>query len=108
MTILNDFKFFGDVSEAKKSNILYNPQMASELILQVSGDGNFSISIYGKVDREKEDSFKLSAINMKDFSIGDTITKSGIYVVAIEGVGEIYAELENIDGKLNAYGKLAE
>ena len=41
-------------------------------------------------------------------SIGDTITKSGIYVVAIEGVGEIYAELENIDGKVNVYGKLAE
>lgn len=69
------------------------------LKIQISGDGNCSIKIYGKIHPELDYSL-MAIIQDSDYSIIDTIIQKGIYTVSGTGYYKIKIETENVDNTL--------
>lgn len=83
----------------------------SELLLNVQGTATaFSIQVMGaNIAPEVVDASgtALAVINMTDFSVTDTITKQGLYAIALDGVQRVWLSLDGVSGgNVIAYGRM--
>lgn len=107
MKVLDNFIFFSDATSASESNILSNPNLGSQLIVQASGEAtSFEVQILGQTDINA-DFVSLSCISMTNFDVGENISATGIYAVPVDGVVKIKAEIKSVaGGGITVFGKL--
>lgn len=107
MNILNSFDFFKDNTTVGESKILTNANTGSQLILQVDGTNTgIGLSVWGSLtDLNKW--YKLGIIDMLTFSSLNSISKNGIYMIAVDGISKIKISLTSItSGDISVHGKL--
>lgn len=109
MKILNDFIFFSNAAAAGESNVLSNPNLGSQIIVQAGGNAtNFEVQILGQADINA-DFTPLSCINMTSFDVDSKITAAGIYAVPADGICKIKAKVNSVaGGKVTVFGRLGE
>lgn len=109
MKVLNDFIFFSNASEAGESNVLSNPNLGSQIIVQVNGTAtNIDVQILGQTDINA-DFVALSCINMTNFDVDSKIAATGIYAVPVDGVCKIKAKINAVaGGNVTVFGRLGE
>lgn len=103
MQILENFIFF-DNATSGESNILTNPNLGSQLVIQVTGT-TFDIEVLGQADING-DFVALSAINQTNFGVGSHITAAGIYAISVGGIGKIKVRINSATGGVTVFGKL--
>lgn len=69
------------------------------LKIQISGDGNCNIKIYGKINKESDYS-EMAIIKDSDYSFINSISEKGVYTVSATGYYKIKIETENADNSL--------
>ena len=69
------------------------------LKIQISGDGNCEIKIYGKIN-PISDYEQMSIIQDSDYSFIDTITQKGVYTISATGYYELKIETISADSSL--------
>ena len=85
-------------------------RIGNTVVLQIeaSEGATFSLDILGSVDSTLPTE-KLSAVNMGDVSIVDTITAGGIYSLPVDGLAVLKLSLTSVSGgSVTAYGKLID
>lgn len=99
MHIIDQIYFFQkSTSTGESTKSIYNPNLGSQLIVQVSGSAtNFELCIKGAVDKLTPTT-ELGAINMSTFSVSKNITAFGIYSISVDGLYNISAEIKSITG----------
>ena len=109
MKVLDNFIFFSEATTAGESNILSNPNLGSQIIVQAGGTAtNFNVEILGQADINA-DFVPLSCINMTTFDVDSKITAAGIYAVPVDGVCKIKAKVNTVSGgKVTVFGRLGE
>lgn len=107
MKVLDNFIFFSDATSPGTSNVLSNPNLGSQLIVQTSGTAtNFEVEILGQADINA-DFVPLSCINMTNFDVDSKIDYAGIFCVPTDGICKIKAEIKSVSGgDLTVFGKL--
>lgn len=107
MNIINSFDFFKNKSNIGESEIFNNPNMGSQLTLQVDGTNTgIGLSVWGSLT-DSNKWFKLAIIDMSTFSMLNNINKNGIYIIAVDGISKIKVSLNSItSGDVSAHGKL--
>lgn len=105
MKVLDNFIFFSEASAAGESNVLSNPNLGSQIIIQAGGTAtNIDIQILGQTDINA-DFVPLSCINMTTFDVDSKITAAGIYAVPVDGVCKIKAK---VNAAADVLGKEAD
>lgn len=109
MKVLNDFIFFSNATAAGESNVLSNPNLGSQIIIQVNGTAtNLDVQIFGQTDINA-DFVALSCINMTNFDVDSKIAATGIYAVPADGIVKIKAKINAVaGGNVTVFGKLGE
>lgn len=69
------------------------------LKIQVSGDGNCDIKIYGKINPISNYE-QMSIIRDSDYNFIDNITQKGVYTISATGYYEIKIETISVDNSL--------
>lgn len=69
------------------------------LKIQISGNGNCSIKIYGKINKESDYS-QMAIIKDSDYSFTDVISEKGVYTISATGYYKLKIETENADNTL--------
>lgn len=69
------------------------------LKIQISGDGNCSIKIYGKIN-PKSDYVQMSIIQDSDYTFINNITENGVYTVSATGYYKLKIQTETVSGNL--------
>lgn len=64
------------------------------LKIQISGDGDCSIKVYGKIN-SKSDYAEMAIIKDSDYSFINTITQKGVYTVSATGYYKLKIETKN-------------
>lgn len=100
--VFSDFVFLDEHSDKLVSDDMINAN-GTELILEVLGDGDISIGVYGAVRNEF---FPLTTINMEDLDVSSDITVAGIYSVPVDGISKIKIENKEDVNTVRVYGKL--
>lgn len=106
MKVLDNFIFFSEASAAGESNVLSNPNLGSQIIVQAGGTAtNIDVQILGQTDIF----VPLSCINMTTFDVDSKITAAGIYAIPVDGVCKIKAKVNVVaGGKVTVFGRLGE
>lgn len=88
-----------EASATTQSNIISNAK-GENLTLSVSGNATgLAISLWGVVDAANLDNFyKISGINLGDFSVVTDIGANGVYQFSIEGLSKLYIAITAITG----------
>lgn len=109
MKVLDNFIFFSEATAAVESNVLSNPNLGSQIIVQAGGTAtNIDVQILGQTDINA-DFVPLSCINMTTFDVDSKITAAGIYAVPVDGVCKIKAKVNAVSGgKVTVFGRLGE
>lgn len=109
MKVLDNFIFFSESTVAGESNVLSNPNLGSQIIVQAGGTAaNIEVQILGQADINA-DFVPLSCINMTTFDVDSKITTAGIYAVPVDGVCKIKAKVNSvIGGNVTVFGRLGE
>ena len=105
--MLDEIQFFKNATTAGESAYaLKNPNLGSQLIVQVSGSATaFELDIKGAINGGA--TIQLGCIDMSSYSVSNKITANGIYVVAVDGISNISAELKSVTGgNVSAYARL--
>ena len=111
MNNLQDFVFFSNATTTGNSNILYNTNYGSQIILEVQGTAaTIQIDVFGIVDMNNSSDWStLSAIKASTYTIVSQISESGIYIIPVDGVSKIYISIAAVSGgNVNVFGKLGE
>ena len=109
MKVLDNFVFFNEATTAGESNVLSNPNLGSQIIVQAGGTAtNIDVQIFGQTDINS-DFVPLSCINMTTFNVDSKITTAGIYAVPADGVCKIKAKVNAVaGGNVTVVGRLGE
>ena len=109
MKVLDNFIFFSGTTVAGESNVLSNPNLGSQIIVQAGGTAaNIDVQILGRADINA-DFVPLSCINMTTFDVDSKITTAGIYAVPVDGVCKIKAKVNSVaGGNVTVFGRLGE
>ena len=109
MKVLDNFIFFSEATTAGESNVLSNPNLGSQIIVQAGGTAtNIDVQILGQADINA-DFVPLSCINMTTFDVDSKITAAGIYAVPADGVCKIKAKVNSVaGGNVTVFGRLGE
>ena len=109
MKVLDNFIFFNEATTAGESNVLSNPNLGSQIIVQAGGTAtNIDVQIFGQTDINS-DFVPLSCINMTTFNVDSKITDAGIYAVPVDGVCKIKAKVNAVaGGNVTVFGRLGE
>lgn len=108
MNVINNFVFFSNVSSTGDSNILKNLR-GSELVINVNGTATYILSIQGLVNIEDNNWTALATINASDYSVANTITANGSYIIGIDGIAQIKVNISAISGgNVSVFGRLGE
>ena len=81
-----------DIKQIEKNNGILDCAMIDEILIQIIGDGDFSMTVYGKLTNDLSDYSQLSIIKMLNFDTLDSITTQGLYMVMTEGITAIKFE----------------
>lgn len=109
MKVLDNFIFFSESTVAGESNVLSNPNLGSQIIVQAGGTAtNFEVQILGQADINAN-FVPLPCINMTTFDVDIKITTAGIYAVPVDGVCKIKAKVNAVaGGNVTVFGRLGE
>ena len=109
MKVLDNFIFFNESTVAGESNVLSNPNLGSQIVVQAGGTAaNIDVQILGQTDINA-DFVPLSCINMTTFNVDGKITDAGIYAVPVDGVCKIKAKVNAVaGGNVTVFGRLGE
>ena len=109
MKVLDNFIFFSESTVAGESNVLSNPNLGSQIVVQAGGTAaNIDVQILGQTDINT-DFVPLSCINMTTFTVDSKITTAGIYAVPVDGVCKIKAKVNAVaGGNVTVFGRLGE
>lgn len=109
MKVLDNFIFFSEATTAGESNVLSNPNLGSQIIVQAGGTAtNFEVQILGQADINA-DFTPLSCINMTSFDVDSKIAAAGIYAVPADGICKIKAKVNAVaGGNVTVFGRLGE
>lgn len=109
MNIRQDKLFLDGASAAAESKaaLLENE---SVLTLEVTGTATeFTLKVMGTAADGQAQWVPLATINLTDFSVSDTISKTGIYSAALDGLRGVKLALESAaGGTVSAYGRMGE
>ena len=109
MKVLDNFIFFSESTVAGESNVLSNPNLGSQIVVQAGGTAaNIDVQILGQTDINA-DFVPLSCINMTTFDVDSKITTAGICAVPADGVCKIKAKVNAVaGGNVTVFGRLGE
>ena len=107
MKVLENFIFFDKAISTGESNVLSNPNLGSQIIVQVGGTATaFEVQVLGQADINAN--FEpLSCINMGNFDVDNKITAAGIYAVPASGICKIKTIVNSVaGGAVTVFGKI--
>ena len=106
MTVSNNFVFLTEASSAQSSNE-FAEFSADQLLLEVSGTAtSFSLRVCMYLDNRSGEYTDVAVINMTDLSVGESITKKGVYACSIAGSTRIKIILDSVSGGyINVFGR---
>lgn len=100
MNVTQDILFLS-TGAAQESSVV-SLQTEDSLTLNVSGDGvSFAARVLGmnRIPGEEETVWQpLAAIHMQDLTAGESITKTGVYAVALTGLQGVKVVLDSVSG----------
>ena len=82
--------------------IIVDTTMSDLIKIQIEGDGNCDVKVYGQITKDVEFS-NLAIIRDEDYGVIDSISGKGIYTVSAEGCRNIKIEINSISGNLTGY-----
>jgi len=107
MANIGSFVFFSEDSTEQTSNAFGNVSQGSCLTLQVDDFGaglTLNLEVEGAADMLNPNSYyKIKVINLETFKTTKTITKAGLYMVIISGVGYIRMKSNQEVGGFKAF-----
>ena len=97
--IKQTFVFFDNEGTAKISdNDLY---VNGNDGLVITAEGSGQVEIQGLADINSDSWTPIAVINKSDFSVGDKITKAGIYTCSLDGYWKVRAEIKSVTSPLS-------
>ena len=82
--------------------IIVDNTMSDLIKIQIEGDGNCDVKVYGQITKDAEFS-NLAIIRDEDYGVIDSISGKGIYTVSAEGCRNIKIEINYISSNLAGY-----
>lgn len=99
------YVFGKNINEAGVLPNVYHNTTADVLSLEVSGEFSGVIKVEGRVDKENENYTAIAGVDMGEFLVAKTITKTGIYEYGVEGIQDVRINIESISGNINIFGR---
>lgn len=108
MNTIENVLFHNEASTPETSTAIGNPNLGSQITIEVSGADELSLKVQGFCYGSEDDDnwTDLAVIDASSLSIKPDITKPGIYFVGIDGVTKIRTDLESVTGEVTVYGSI--
>lgn len=75
-----------DIKEIEKNKGILDCAMIDEILIQIIGDGEVSMTVFGKLTNDLQDYSQLSIIKMLNFDLVNEIKEPGLYMIMTEGI----------------------
>ena len=105
MVVQSHFVFGRDIKEAGIRKEEFCNTLSDVCSLDVSGDFSGEIVIEGKLDKNTDNYIALTGIDLKSFSLINSISGKGIYEFSVEGIQYVRVNIKSISGTATIVGR---